>query len=219
MGPSLSRSQLRRLYDRTGRRQDTLAFYSGPAFDALCTRPEWEAVQSVVELGCGTGRLAERLLRDHLPDDAQYLGLDLSGRMVTIARDRLSSFGPRAAVRRTDGRLSFEQNAGSQDCVLATYVLDLLSPSDIRDVLAEAHRVLGSSGQLVLAGLTWGTTPVTRLVSAIWDGLYSLRPTWVGGCRPVDVRRFLADARWQIRHHEVVRAWGIPSAVLIAEPR
>lgn len=219
MGPSLSRSQLRRLYDRTGRRQDTLAFYSGPAFDALCACLDWERVQSMIELGCGTGRLAERLLRDHLPDGARYLGLDLSGRMATIARDRLSLFGPRAAVQQTDGRLSFAPAAGSQDCVLATYVLDLLSPSDIRDVLAEAHRVLGSSGRLVLAGLTWGTTPVTRLVSVIWDGLYLVQPAWVGGCRPVDVRRLLSDARWHICHHSVVQAWGVPSAVVIAEPR
>lgn len=219
MGSSLSRPQLRRLYDRTGQRQDTLAFYSGPAFDALCSCVDWGQVQSMIELGCGTGRLAERLLRDHLPDDARYLGLDLSGRMATLARDRLSTFGPRAAVQQTDGRLSFAQESGSQDCVMATYVLDLLSSSDIRDVLAEAHRVLHSSGRLVLAGLTWGEEPIARLVSTIWYGLYSVRPTWVGGCRPVDVRRVLADARWHVRHHEVVQAWGVPSEVVIAEPR
>ncbi len=219
MGASLSRSQLRRLYDRTGRRQDTLSFYSGPAFDALCTHSDWGAVQSMVELGCGTGRLAERLLRAHLPDEAHYLGLDLSGRMVAIAQDRLSSFRSRARVRQTDGRLSVNLEAGSQDCVMATYVLDLLSASDIQAFLSEAHRVLRSGGRLVVAGLTWGDTPVTRLVSSIWKGLHAGRPAWVGGCRPVDLRRFLGEAQWDIRHHEVVRAWGVPSAVLIAEPR
>lgn len=219
MGRLLSRTVLRRLYDRTGRRQDRLSFYSGPAEDVLCAHGAFEEAGSVFELGCGTGRLAARLLRERLPASARYVGVDLSGKMVEVAQKRLAPFDPRATVHQTDGRLSFDCAADSQDCVLSTYVLDLLPGPSIRAFLEEAHRLLRPSGRLCLAGLTWGTAPLPWLVSAAWSGLHALRPEWVGGCRPLNVRCTLRRSRWRLRHEEDVCAWGVPSTVVVAEPR
>lgn len=219
MGRLLSRAELRRLYDRIGARQDRLAFYRGPAVEALCAHGAFEGAASVFELGCGTGQLAARLLREQLPTNARYVGVDLSGRMVQRARNRLAPFGARAAVHQTDGRLAFGQKAHSWERVVTAYVLDLLAPDDIRAFLREAHRLLSSDGRLCLTSLSMGGTRLTRLVSAAWDGLHALRPTWVGGCRPVEVRRFLSANRWSIRRDVEVSAWGIPSTVVVAEPR
>lgn len=214
----LSRSEARAVYDRIGRRQDAQAFYEDPALDVLVAHGAFDDAQSILEVGCGTGRLAERLLRAHCPPEARYVGRDLSPRMVEIARDRLAPFGERATVVQTDGALKLDRPAESADRVVATYLLDLLSADDVRGVLAEAHRVLGSGGRLCLAGLTWGESRLGRAVSAVWSGLHALRPNWVGGCRPLHAQPFLEDGPWALRHREVVRVWGVPSEVLVATP-
>jgi ubiquinone/menaquinone biosynthesis C-methylase UbiE len=215
---TLSRSEVRAVYDRVGRGQDAQTFYEAPAIDALIAHADFGEATSLFEIGCGTGRVAERLLRDHTSPDARYVGIDLSPTMVRIARDRLAPFGDRAAVVQTDGGLSFDRPDASQDRLLATYVLDLLAPADIRALLAEAHRLLTPDGRLCLAGLTWGSDPLGRLVAAGWDLIHTLRPRWVGGCRPLRTGPYLDPDRWAVRHREGVRAWGIPSEVLVATP-
>ncbi len=207
------------MYDRIGRGQDTQAFYEAPAVDALIAHGAFDGASTLFEIGCGTGRVAERLLRGPVPPDAQYVGADLSPTMVEIARDRLAAFGDRTEIVQTDGGFSFDRPDASQDRVLATYVLDLLSPVDIRALLAEAHRLLAPAGRLCLAGLTWGEHSLGRLVANAWAAVHALRPEWVGGCRPLRADRHLRSERWAVHHREVVRAWGIPSEVVVATPR
>jgi len=194
------------------------AFYEDPALDALIAHGDFEEALSILEFGCGTGRLAERLLRNLCPEETRYVGLDLSPRMVAIARDRLAPFRDCAEVIETDGAFSVDRGDGSQDRIVATYLLDLLSERDIRAFLAEAHRLLGEKGRLCLAGLTWGNDLLARIVSRVWATLHALRPEWVGGCRPLWMRPVLHEEAWTIVHHESVRAWGVPSDVLVAVP-
>ena len=44
------------------------------------------------EFGCGTGRLAERLLHDHLPEQAIYTAVDISNTMFRLTRERLAQW-------------------------------------------------------------------------------------------------------------------------------
>ena len=214
----LSPAEAAAVYDRIGRAQDTQAFYEDAAVDALIAHGGFGAARSIFEVGCGTGRVAERLLRDHCPAEACYRGVDVSTTMVDIARERLAVYADRATVTTTDGACAYESPTASYDRVLATYVFDLLAPAAIRAGLAEAHRMLRPGGRLCVAGLTWGTRPVGRVVSAAWAALHRVRPQWVGGCRPLRLRRLLAPQRWTVQHHEVVQAWGVPSEVLVATP-
>ncbi len=214
----LSRQEVKTVYDRIGEWQDTQAFYEAPALDALIAHGDFGRACSVFEVGTGTGRFAERLLRDWCPPETQYEGVDLSPEMVRIGRKRLASFGKRATVLQTDGRLTFDRPAGSQDRIVATYVLDLLPRDDVRTLLQEAHRLLCAEGRICVVGLTRGPTPLSRGVSALWDTLHALRPQWVGGCRPLRVRSLLREAHWHEEHHSIVTAWGVPSEVLVASP-
>lgn len=217
---TLSRAQARAVYDRVGARQDAQAFYEDPALDRLVRHGDFRSASSVFEIGCGTGRFAARLLREACPPDARYHGVDLSATMGRLARERLASFEGRARVDVTDGSLRFDAVApASHDRVVATYVLDLLSDADVQTLLGAAHRMLVPDGRLGLAGLTWGTTPVSRLVARVWDAVHAVRPACVGGCRPMDVAARLDAARWRVLHRSVVVAWGIPSEVLVATPR
>ena len=214
---TLTPGEARRFYDSLGRRQDLQAFYEDPALEALVAHAEFERAAAVFEFGCGTGRLAERLLSRHLPRQSLYLGVDVSSTMVGLARKRLRPRRPRAEVRSSEGSMHLEAPSGSFDHFVATYVLDLLSVQDSETLIAEARRVLRPRGFLCVVSLTEGVNCPGRLVSWIWQRIYSLNPGLLGGCRPIRLNRLVSTTDWTIRHQVVIPAWGITSEVLVAQ--
>jgi ubiquinone/menaquinone biosynthesis C-methylase UbiE len=215
---TLSHAAAKALYDRIGRWQDTQRFYEDHATADLIAHADLRNARSVFEFGAGTGRIAERLLRDHLPATARYHGIDVSSTMVSLAGQRLAPWRERATVELSDGSPRIQAPDGQYDRVLSTYVLDLLSATDIGVVLEEAHRVLSPDGLLCLVSATHGRAPLARLVIGIAAGLYSLSPRLVGGCRAIDLLSFLEPGHWRVVHRNVVTKWGIPSEVLVATP-
>lgn len=212
----LSRDEARRFYDRFGAKQDSQGFYEDRALDELIRKADFASARRVVEFGCGTGRFAARLLGKLLPATATYVGFDLSATMVDLARERLQTFGDRARIEQTEGSVELPLPAGECDRFVSTYVLDLLPEGEIREVLAEAHRLLGSGGLLCVTGLTSGVGLVSRMAMGVWRAIHRLRPSLVGGCRPVEVVGLLPEADWEVAHQVKVVAWGIPSEVLVA---
>lgn len=215
----LSRSEARRFYDRFGSRQDRQAFYEDKALAELVLHAELESARSVFELGCGTGRLAERMLRDQLPADASYLGVDISSEMVRLARERLAGFGARARVVQVDGEPRVAAASGSFDRFVSSYVFDLLPEAEIRAWLDEAARLLRPGGRLAAAGLGHGTTRLSRWVAGAWGAVHARFPRLVGGCRPLALVDLLPPERWRLESHRMVIAWGLPSEVLVASLR
>lgn len=215
----LTPAQARAFYDRFGGRQDSQAFYEDPAVDVLVARSAFDEARHVFEFGCGTGRLAERLLARELDARASYIGCDVSPVMVNLAARRLQAHSDRATVLRTDGSVRFPLSDGSVDRIVSAYVLDLLSHDDIRGVFTEAHRVLEPGGRLCLAGLTEGVTPLSRLVATFWKALFRMRPSLVGGCRPVRLHSGVDERMWEVLHESVVTACGVPSEVLVLRAR
>jgi len=94
----------------------------------------------------------------------------------------------------------------------ACFTYSLLSPEDTKALLAEAHRVLIPGGRLGIAGLTHGKRGAARAMSGAWEAIHRLRPSLVGGCRPVEVGRHLDDARWKPLHHDIVEIIEFPGA-------
>jgi len=227
MGKTLSHREAREFYDGFGAKQDSQGFYEDPPLEDLIERARFGEAQAVVEFGCGTGRLAKRLLSDLLPDTATYMGFDVSTTMTQLARARLEPWAPRAQVQQTDGSPKLPLPDGCCDRFVSTYVLDLLSAEDIDAVLREARRLLRPDGLLCLAGLTHGASLPARLVEGLWTLAHSLRPTWVGGCRPLDLgARMRAQSQgsnetegfgWKCIERNVICAYGICTEVIIAQ--
>ena len=215
----LTRSQARTFYNRFGKKQDTQAFYEDAALDDLIAHATFEQAEKVFEFGCGTGRFASRLLAKHLSPSASYLGIDLSQTMIAIAEQRVLPYKERAKVTQSDGSMRFPLSDHSVDCVVSTYVLDLLPEEDIRRVISEARRALIPGGKLCLVGLTQGVTFVSRIVIALWSAVFGLRPSFVGGCRPILLGSFFDQQSWSIDYRNVVTRFGVPSEVLIASPK
>ncbi len=171
------------------------------------------------EFGCGTGRFAARLLADHLPPEASYRAVDISTTMVDLARTRLAPWRGRAEVSRSSGAVRLDAADATYDRFLANYVFDLLSEADIRALLAEAHRVLRPGGLLCLVGLTRGRRVLARLVSRTWEVVFARDPARLGGCRPIELRRYLSAETWELRHYAVVSSFGISSEIVVAARR
>jgi ubiquinone/menaquinone biosynthesis C-methylase UbiE len=212
----LTPEQTRRVYDRIGRIQDLQAVYEHRAIAALLAHGDFEHAYSVCELGHGTGALAQRLLRDHLPGDARYRGIDLSPRMHELATRRLDAYADRVELRLGNALPHLPYPDASFDRFLAAYVLDLLSPADITRTLGEAHRVLTPGGLLCLAGLTVGTTAPSQLVTRAWHAVWSRAPALVGGCRPIAISDHLDQSAWTLRHHQTVSALAVTSEIVVA---
>ncbi len=205
------------VYDRVGRLQNTQSFYEDPAVEALIQAARFEDASAVVEVGCGTGALAVRLLAEHLTRDAHYVGLDLSPRMVALTTERLRGWPRQAQVVQVDGRSPWPVPDSSADRIVAVYVLDLLSPAAIDAFFAEAARVLRPGGLVAVAGLVPATTGVARLVSGAWLRVWRLNPLLTGGCRPVDVAARL-PAGWTVHTRRQLTSFGVTSGLLVAEP-
>jgi SAM-dependent methyltransferase len=90
----------------------------------------------LLELGCGTGQIAELLL-ERLA--CRYLGVDLAPAMLAVARDRLAPYGDRIELREASvSRLPLDDAEAA-----AAFGVDVLHHVDgIDAALRELHRVL-----------------------------------------------------------------------------
>jgi ubiquinone/menaquinone biosynthesis C-methylase UbiE len=133
-----------------------------------------------------------------------------------LAKERLACFGRRARVHLSDGspRLDFE--AGSFDRFVSNYVLDLLTMEDNRAILQEAWRVLSAGGLLGLTCLSHGFTVFSRMVVSVWTAMHAIRPTLVGGCRPIRLQELVVAPGWRIRYANRFSRYGVPSEVVVA---
>lgn len=208
---------VKRFYDRFGARQDSQAFYEDAALDSIFAHSDFAGSTSIAEFGCGTGRFAVRILA--AAPTASYVGFDVSTTMLDLTRRRLAPFGPRARVEQLEpGTVTLPLASRSVDRVLCVYVLDILSAEQVAGFLEDAERVLVPTGRLCLGCLTVGRGALTALVSGLWTLAYRLRPSAVGGCRPIRIAPACQARAWRISHHETVSRWGLTSEVLVATP-
>lgn len=210
----LTNEQVIDFYDRLGARQDRAGSYEDAALADLVRHSNFDQARSVVEFGCGTGRFAEELLKQHLPTQAAYWGCDVSSRMIELSREKLSPFGGRARLWKSGGGTSLPLADRVADRFVSNYVLDILSHDEIRALIGEADRVLEPGGLLCLTGLTHGKGVFSKIWTAFWELRFSLKPVWVGGCRPLAILELVVG--WDVLHHNVVVARGISSEVLVA---
>ncbi len=209
--------QARAFYDRFGRKQDWQRFYEDAATERLIAHAAFGQAHRIFEFGCGTGRFAQRLLREELSAECSYRGIDLSSTMVGIARQRLSDWSDRAEVKLSDGSGTLEAPDRSVDRFVSNYVFDLLSLPLTATVLEQAHRILMPDGLLCLDSLTYGRGFLARAVCGTWQRIHALSPALVGGCRPLDLTELLGPS-WLVRYVAPVTNFALTSQVLVASP-
>ena len=164
----------------------------------------------IVEVAVGTGLAFVNLVRDN-PDGCN-LGIDISAGMLGRARTRLQRSGADAYGLCRASALAIPAASASFDVLLNNYMFDLLDQSVWPVVLAEFRRVLRPGGRLVLANMTRGERPG----SGVYEHLYRLSPSLIGGCRGVRLSASLADHGFDVRSREYFQQLLFPSEVILA---
>lgn len=113
--------------------------------DALPFAPRDAA--RVLDLGGGSGRLAERLL-DRFPS-AQVVVLDQSASFLGLAAGRLERFGARARLLQRAMHAEWARGLAPFDAVVSTSAIHHLSPGDKRALFKRTLRVLKPAGVFV----------------------------------------------------------------------
>ena len=101
----------------------------------------------VVDTSCGSGHMLFRY-RERYDPERPIVGVDLSPRMVAIARARL---GSNAEVLDGDMRDLRRIESGTSAAVLSFFAIHHLNAEEVLPALKEWRRILCSGGQLLIA--------------------------------------------------------------------
>lgn len=207
--------QAQRFYDRLGSWHDVADLLEARAkrrgLEALHLAPG----QSAANIGVGNGlEYLEMLAR--VGPTGLVAGLDLSPVMAHVSRQRALARGERQPALTLGTALQLPYAANSFNRLFSSYMLDLIPVTEIPTVLAEFRRVLRPGGRLVLVGLTEGEGPISRSVMSLWKALYRIQPAWLGGCRPLQLRRSVQEAGFTFVQRWYIGQWGYPSEVVSA---
>ncbi len=123
-----------------------------------------EADDRVLDIGCGTGSLALRCAQR----GGRVAGIDVSPRMLDVAREKLAAAGLKDQVElRQMSAIDLDETfpAHSFDVVMSSLVFSELSDEEQRFVLRACRRLLRKGGRLVVADEVVPRTWPLRLLS------------------------------------------------------
>lgn len=192
------------LYDLWGALTETKA--RDRALELAAVRPG----ERILEVAVGTGLAFVHLVRAN--PGGRSVGIDLSRGMLAKAERRLRRAGLRDYELSVGSASAIGEEDGAFDLLLNNYLFDLLDEAEWDRVLSEFYRVLRPGGRLVVVNMTFGERPG----SGIYERLYTLSPSFMGGCRGVRLSGALRRNGFAVERREYVQQWLFPSEVLLA---
>ena len=172
---------------------------------------DWHDPRAVLEIGCGEGALAERLMRDF--PQAHYTGIDIIphlGRMYEGPTENVT-------FQQITAEDLAEQKPGSFDLVVINDVMHHV-PDDLRPgILQAAEALLQPGGVLVFKDWVRRTNAMTFMIY--------FTDAYIGGDKgvrymPMDEQRDLIESTFgkaAIRAERSIRPWSQNHAFLIAK--
>lgn len=167
-----------------------------------------KAGESVLEVAVGTGILFEKILRSN--PNGRNEGIDLTEEMLDRARTRARKSGVSGYVLQQGDAYHLQYPDNSFDVILNNYMFDLIPERDFAGILGEFKRVLRTGGRIVMVNMTKGS----RWFDVLWEWLYRLQPSLLGGCRGVELEPYLVDAGFEKVRREYVSQLCFPSEVI-----
>jgi ubiquinone/menaquinone biosynthesis C-methylase UbiE len=150
-----SKDQTKAFYNKISAVYDLLSERSeAPMRKAGLTLLKTLSGEAVLEIGFGTGHCLASLAQAVGPS-GKVLGLDLSDKMVKMAKTNLAKAGlaGRCQLRCGDATI-LPYAAGSMDAVFMSFALELFDTPEIPLVLGECKRVLRNGGRIVVVGMS-----------------------------------------------------------------
>ncbi len=164
----------------------------------------------VLEVAAGTGLAFAEVVR--LNPSGRNVGIDLSPGMLQKAQERLRQNALSNFELSVGSAFDIKEADASFDILLNNYMFDLLARDDWSRVLGEYYRVLKPGGRLVMSGMT----PGEGLGSGIYDRLYNLSPSLMGGCRGIRMTGPLEANGFKVVSRDYLQQMLFPSEVILA---
>ena len=198
----MSPTQRSTLFDRWSATYDEAVLQRStyrPIHDAVLTRLETTSPSSILDLGCGTGRLTERL-GGRFPD-AEVVGVDYSPGMLDEASRRVRSPGRRLVL------------ADAQQLPFAPASFDLATCTesfhwypDQRSALGEIARVLTPGGRLIIVSVA----TLTRIGDEVIGRMSTIAGRRVRAVPPGRMAELLRAAGFEVREQRRIRRGLVP---------
>ena len=198
-------NKISRVYDLLSERSEAPMRKTGQ--DLLKAR----AGEKVLEIGFATGHSLAALAKAVGPK-GKVFGLDLSDRMLKLAKVRLAKAGllDRASLRCGDAaRLPYAD--GTMDGVFMSFTLELFDTPEIPKVLGECKRVLRLGGRIVVVGMSKDAKH--GLLIGVFEWTHKHFPNFLD-CRPIYVRDALEKAGFKIQKALKKHMW-IPVEIIL----
>jgi ubiquinone/menaquinone biosynthesis C-methylase UbiE len=126
---------------------------------SVCPNP-----RLIIDLGCGTGSLAVRLLEEF--DSAKVYAADLDPAILFLAERRLKNFKSRVQITQSDvTKMNWDQYIGA-DAVVSATALHWLKPEDLEKVYFQIHKILRSGGIFLNADHSGSSN---NLIQRYWE--------------------------------------------------
>jgi ubiquinone/menaquinone biosynthesis C-methylase UbiE len=170
--------------------------------------------QIVLEVGFGTGH-GLLALAAAVGESGKVYGIDISDRMVDIARAGLRKAGlsGRVKVRQGDAAtLPFEDHFF--DAVFMSFTLELFDTPEIPLVLHECHRVLRAGGRICVVAMS--KRGKGGFMVRLYEWAHDKFPVYLD-CRPIFVRKTLNEAGFRAADVTDKSMWGLPVEIVVAE--
>jgi demethylmenaquinone methyltransferase/2-methoxy-6-polyprenyl-1,4-benzoquinol methylase len=208
-----SKAETKAFYDKISHVYDLLAEHSeGPIRRAGLERLDARTGEKVLEIGFGTGHCLVSLAQSVGPTGKVY-GIDLSERMLDVARDNLHKAGLAERVELSCGdAVQLPYPPESLDAIFMSFTLELFDTPEIPTVLAECKRVLRLGGRIVVVGVS--KEGEGGVVLHLYEWSHRHFPNLVD-CRPIFVGRSLEVAGFHIGSKERKMMW-VPVEVVLA---
>ncbi len=166
--------------------------------------------EAVLEVAVGTGLTFSRILQRN-PSGINE-GIDLTEAMLAKARQKAAQSGTINYRLRPGDAYSLDFADSTFDVLINNYMFDLLPEADFPHILAEFWRVLKPGGRMVLVNMARNG----RWYNQIWDTIYRIQPSWMGGCRGVALQSYVKSAGFQQVSREFVSQLTFPSEIIYA---
>jgi len=205
------RLRARQSYNFLSRWYDKIAASEEPCLHVGIHMLDVKPGESILEIGCGTGRMVPILSGGVI--DGNVVALDISEEMLQFARKKMKKGGGQYPVDfcQADGFLLPLQDE-SFDAVFLGFTLELFDTPDIAQVLGGCRRVLKQNGRMGIVALEKQEAIGVR----IYEWFHGWLPEFVD-CRPIPLQWLLAEAHFTIEQSMTKLMWGLPVGIVLAK--
>ena len=166
--------------------------------------------ESVLEVAVGTGLTFAEILR--VNPSGHNEGVDLTAGMLRQAEAKARKIAPGRYHLNVGDAYALNFPDGSFDVLINNFMFDLLPEADFEKVLAEFRRVLRPNGRMILVNMAKGNS----LQHKLWDAIYRIHPSLMGGCRGVGLSPYVAPAGFTNIQRDLVSQCGFPAEIVRA---